>query len=90
VAELLCAAAAGQLGAAADDEEFQQQILGDAGGGVGAGSGVDGWQLPRVLLTPSAASADPALRDVYEYVSTQVGRCCTTASWLLKTVNKFS
>jgi hypothetical protein len=64
---LLTAAASGQLAAAAAndgdfDGDYQQQlgIPGDA-------------QLPRVLLTPAAAAADPALRDVFEYVSTQVG-----------------
>lgn len=68
-AELLCAAAAGQLGA--DDDQLQQQMP----GGVGSCSnGVDGWRLPRVLLTPAAAAADPALKDVYEYVNTQVGQ----------------
>jgi hypothetical protein len=41
---------------------------GGAGGCVAGGS----YQLPKVLLTPAAAAADVGLRDVYEYLSTQV------------------
>jgi hypothetical protein len=29
-------------------------------------------QLPKLLLTPAAAAADVGLRDVYEYLTTQV------------------
>jgi hypothetical protein len=72
--ELLCASAAGQLGEE-DGQLMQQQGFGGCGGaGASSSSGVDGWRLPRVLLTPAAAAADAALKDVYEYVSTQVGR----------------
>jgi hypothetical protein len=72
--ELLCASAAGQLGTGEDGQLLQQQGFGGFGGaGASSSSGVDGWQLPRVLLTPAAAAADAALKDVYEYVGTQVG-----------------
>lgn len=40
----------------------------------GSGQSALCWRLPRVLLTPETASADPGLTDVYEYVKTQV-RC---------------
>lgn len=49
------------------------------GGGVGGGSGDSSISsallLPAQLLTPAAVQADAALRDVFEYVKTQVG--CT-------------
>lgn len=63
--------------------EAAVQVIQAAESGELGGEGVhwqgdcatDTWQqLPRLLLTPAAAVADPALRDVYEYVSTQVSR----------------
>lgn len=42
-------------------------LVGSAGFSYGAS-----YQLPRSLLTPAAASADAGLRDVYEYLTTQV------------------
>lgn len=42
-------------------------VVGSAGFSYGGS-----YQLPRSLLTPAAASADAGLRDVYEYLTTQV------------------
>jgi hypothetical protein len=71
-AELPYAAAAGQLGAE-EGQLMQQQWFGGFGGALGgSSSGVDRWRLPRVLLKPATAAADAALKDVYEYVRTQV------------------
>jgi hypothetical protein len=40
------------------------------------------YQLPRQLLTPAAAEADVGLRDVYEYLTTQV--CCLGCVWVMQ------
>lgn len=75
-AALLVAAEAIQNAAeAAEAEGANAHALSSVGAVAGAaGSYAAGsFQLPKVLLTPAAAEADVGLRDVYEYLSTQVG-----------------
>lgn len=59
---------------AAEAEGRDAMALSSLGAAAGAaGSYAAGsYQLPKLLLTPAAAEADVGLRDVYEYLSTQV------------------
>lgn len=49
-------------------------------------SAAGGYQLLKLLLTPEAAAADVGMRDVYEYLSTQVRDAFL--SFLVVTLNR--
>lgn len=68
-ADMVAEAAAGDARGAAAAVSLQTLFASSA---AACSYDATSWQLPKQLLTPAAASADASLRDVYEYLSTQV------------------